>query len=243
MHIVHSNVKLTRTVRHPHEGAGYAYTNDPEMRARHEELAQFRREREAVRKRVGVTVGTGGLLSMADVMPELIYVTDKNNKLLHWVALLAQTVRECSTRTDFSGAVTLPMVGLKPEEVSFGDRHFLASEARYQAAREALEDRELVYVSIDYADPTEIADFGELLRARSQTIEVFNATNVHEHLGVSEGAVTEGYHDAIAALPWAEEYRILAASHMNGIGEMGFDAFTSAEQYRQVTESIPLKLT
>lgn len=198
----------------------FAFTNDVGLPDRYDELAAFNAAHPIVKEDCAVIVGTGGLLSMADVLPPTVYVTDKEPALLSWVAYNVGLIVASDTRGAFMDGISHFSgvgVSLSREMRLLGNLHYMYDDARYQQAREAVGKLAIQFIEMDYSKPGEIKSLAREIQPHR--LRVFNATNMHRHI-VNQGTLSGGnrveivskYIRSLGVLPWADSYGIMASS-------------------------------
>ena len=196
----------------------YRATNDLGLGDRYTDLAKFQDEVPSQPTDCAIVVGAGGLLSMADVLPPTVYMADKDTRLLEWMAKAVAAIQEAETLNEYktvtmSGANANFGLWFYGERDIFGDLHFLASQERYDMARKAVAAKTIGYLSINFADTSEVEQLAVHLRSEDRQISILNATNMHRHILNSYGE--DGlvrYLNALKDLPWAGKYRILCSA-------------------------------
>lgn len=203
----------------------YSFANDKSLQSYYEDLAAFRETVEPTEWRAALLVGTGGLLSLADVLPDNIYMTDINQKALGWIAfgvdrLLAEDDHErfIGHLGDLRGDALLD---LATERKSLGAYHYLSSPERYEQARAALAKKRLTFVQMDFRIRDDIVALSQEITGNAEKVDTFNASNIHEHFYFFPMSVqdTEPWARArvrtycrdLGILPWAAEFRIMAS--------------------------------
>jgi hypothetical protein len=116
----------------------HPYTNDVGIGDAYDELAILNVQLPPTEVESAVIVGAGGLLTMADVLPDTIFITDRQPALLQWVVKCTGVILDCATKDAFIKKLNVSYQGTEGDSDVFGARHFLSSQERYLTAREAM---------------------------------------------------------------------------------------------------------
>jgi hypothetical protein len=195
----------------------HPYTNDVGLGEVYDELAVFNKQYPSSQEECAVLVGAGGLLTMADVLPETIFVTDRQPALLEWVAKCTHTILDCASRDEFAKKLQAPYQGTEGDADVFGERHFLASPKRYAAARDSIGRKSVQYALLDYGQAGEIEQLAQTIAQQERTVRVFNATNMHryiraEHINTGNTLTLPAYVAALGEFSWSPDFRILSSA-------------------------------
>lgn len=210
MHIYH-------TFQRSYELPDFPYTNDKGLSGVADSIAAFNLDSPIGSDDCAVIVGTGALLSLADLMPPHVYITDKDPALLFWMQRCVRGLLDSDSSSVFLDKINPKSWQIKSEIKILGDRHFLAGEANYDRARAAMGNLSVQYVDMDYSYMGEAGALADHIKEREQRVRLFNATNVHAHVAYGHELGGRGfnkmeYGQSLGVLPWADNYRIMASS-------------------------------
>ena len=159
-----------------------------------------------------LVVGTGGLLSMADVLPPTIYMTDMDTYLHEWMAKAVDAIGRSETPREYKSITRACGLWFQREHDLFADKYFLASQERFESARSAVAGKAITYVAMDYALQADVASLAVLMNRERIHIRVFNATNMHRHIEGGSKDLLGGYLESLKRLPWSDDVRILSSA-------------------------------
>ncbi len=213
-------------------------TNDLGLAEAFERVAEFNLAHPPQPDDCAVVVGASGLLSVAEHMPETIFVTDRDPLLLEWVAKNVGALLASPDRNSFFSAVHFSGHCIQNEHEIFENNFFLASEERFFASRQALVGRTVGYVCMDYGREGHVATLARMLYACQKRVRLFNGTNMHRYIRtdyVNQGArlSPEEYVVSLEQLPWADSYQILS-SQIDYLRVSSLPVQTSLEGYAQI---------
>lgn len=191
-------------------------TNDLGLLEAYEQASASLHKNDGAGDTCAVVVGEAGILSAAEYMPRTVFVTDRDPLLLEWVARKVTALVQSSDRAHFLDALQLPSHCRANEQELFASNYFLASEERYAAVRQTVGSMAIHYVLMDYGVEGSVAALARMLHSRHMRIGLFNATNMHRYIHTDNAnqpdrLSLDAYMQALAQLPWADSYRIIAS--------------------------------
>lgn len=221
------------TLEQPMQGQAFRFkfTNDHAIHERYGELAALQAASKS--DAAAVLVGTGGLLSLADVLPPTVYVTDNQPRILDWVAYSVEAVRQEPTIE-----AVLNRLGTQQSRMdidAFLDVHFTRSDERFATVQQALRAATIHYMDMDYAQAGDVDALGGLVRRAGQAISLFNATNLHTHLQLPLAYEDKGlpeYFNALRQWPWAEPFGLMIAGPRPGYASYSLPLLGSLDAYQ-----------
>ncbi|GIW60183.1 MAG: hypothetical protein KatS3mg087_1249 [Patescibacteria group bacterium] len=173
------------------------------------------------RRRVGMIVGNGAILSsLPDIPAETLIVTDYNPFIHEWTEYTQKMLSEASSPEDYRIRVysdqnplytELTKLSLKPEQgleeemKDLGAKHFLTSPQRFSQCKLALLDKKIISMTVNLTDAESLSRLRVTLEGENAEITFANFTNVWEHAGDSLAT-------AIPNLPINENAIILHSS-------------------------------
>lgn len=224
-----ANTHTVKTV--PASLEEYRFTNDRDMRLQYQVLKSLRASNVDNRRYTAILVGSGGLLSLADVLPDTVYVVDSEESMLAWVKQTVKAMIMQPTINTFLKSLRISRDDLGWEAKSFGDHHYSQSEVRYREARAAVGSKAISYVHMDLGDRAALESLGGEIASIGEQVSVLNATNVHEHMSTMDQL---SYLRGLEMLPWAERYRIVCSMH--GPGPAYIPPLPTVDDYRMFVE-------
>jgi len=140
--------------------------------------------------RVGLVVGSGGLLSLGSILPQinLWIVADMNPSEIDVLKEHHKKTAEAKDYQQLLNEISAPFAGKNAltqriplvERNSYDKFYYLSSAERLKSAQDFLKKDNIAYLNVDLTDQDSLARVGDVLTQHSANIAFANMTNVME---------------------------------------------------------------
>lgn len=156
----------------------WIYTNDLGFADSLDRISEgISRQKRNGKSRVGIISGVGALLTVTPYLElDCLVSIDRNSFVLDQVFKMVDTIRNAETKEEYLelaqldelfGLMKLEQVDAETyyhvERESFGDKHFLASDAAYQKSKRALSDTQVLFSQGNFTHRPYVRSLGEAL--------------------------------------------------------------------------------
>lgn len=199
----------------------FPFSNDRDLGERFDYLQLVAHDEPYDEHDAAIIVGSGGVASLAPVLPPNIWLTDYSDKLLSWmdhqIGTITDGVSGPNEYTDWvRGQHRMAAPLLRREVANFNFRHFTDSESRFGAAQVALDEAAIGLINVDFRDPDAVTSLAEFLSEQGQQVRVMNLTNMHQHVARSDSLAeatpkVDALTESLDQLPLGEDLHVIAS--------------------------------
>lgn len=160
------------------------------------------RQIETTKTRAAFLIGESNFLTFLPELScqaDLLFLNDINISIKQHTRFMLDCFQSCATRAEFCEKYEklCPLIGTKDlykkertgrsllkdlKELPLEDKHFLFSDERYLACKEALKKLKIIESDVDMSSSENCAALAEILKKHNITISLVNLTNLHHYI-------------------------------------------------------------